>query len=397
VRFRHGRQEEEKNMKKLLVCIMVAGLLSGISATAAAAVPDDVVAESRNGRQLIVKTYTLGADEDPKALIEDPFEKEGFSYAFDSIVKEETPFELKKQHSETVTVETESDDLSAILEKLEPTIPYDDGEYSGALALDHTSLKTEATGYSTKSYTVTETKTIEGLDRNDPGYVPKTTVKNGRTLNLDNVEWSVQGTSLADDALVPTQYMAVATYSAHASYQAANGYITTAVYSGEIISAGIASITYTVTYYGTPIPTHTPAPTPELTPEPTPIPAPQTDPGYLYFIVGGLVLLAAGAAAVIFLMERTNVKIYAMSADGTEYELLGRQKITVSKPGIDLRLLAKYPVSEAIIEINRGTARRLFGKLVKIRLRGSVVSHMVEQSAGQNYLITVSTVEEGPQ
>ena len=131
---------------------------------------------------------------------------------------------------------------------LAPSIPYDDGTYVGKLNLDHTSLVTEAAGYTTKYGSVTETKVIGNLDRNDMSYVPATTVKNGRTLSLSNVDWQVMGTALVGNALVPSQYQAVATYSASTSWKAATGYVTTAEYHGEVISEGIDSVTYTVVY-----------------------------------------------------------------------------------------------------------------------------------------------------
>ena len=62
--------------------------------------------------------------------------------------------------TQTVTVETAKKDLDAVLEQLAPTIPYDDGEFSGELALDHTTLSTVAAGYANKSGRVTATKTL---------------------------------------------------------------------------------------------------------------------------------------------------------------------------------------------------------------------------------------------
>lgn len=117
--------------------------------------------------------------------------------------------------------------------------------------MDHTSLNTVAAGYATKNYTVTETKTIGQLDRNDMSYVPATTIKNGRTLSLANVEWQATGTDLVGEALMPSQYQAVATYSAKASYQAATGYVTTAEYIGDVTHEGVESVTYVLTYIGT--------------------------------------------------------------------------------------------------------------------------------------------------
>lgn len=83
-------------------------------------------------------------------------------------------------------------------------------------------------------------------------YVPDTTTKNGVTVQLQSVDWQVQGTSLVDDILVPAQYKAVATYAGRASYRAATGYVTTAKYIGDIVAEGIESVTYTVIYTGTP-------------------------------------------------------------------------------------------------------------------------------------------------
>ncbi len=157
-------------------------------------------------------------------------------------MKTENPVEETKVHTEIITIETAKKDLSVVLENLEPTIEYDDGVFKGRLALDHTSIVTEAAGYTTKSYTVTETKTIGQLDRNDMSYVPATTVKDGRTLTLANVEWQVTGTDLVGEALMPSSYQAIATYSAKASYNAATGYITTAEYVGDVTHEGIESI-----------------------------------------------------------------------------------------------------------------------------------------------------------
>lgn len=363
---------------RLFACIAALGLTAFFPAAAAAItiVPDNIVCENRDGRQLIVKTYTLQPEEDPAMLAEEPFEQEGFLYTLISIVKDETPFESRKTQSETVTVETVSDDLSVILDALTPTLSYNDGGYSGVLALDHTSLRTEATGYSTKSYTVSETKTIGSLDRNDPSYVPKTTVKNGRTLTLSNIEWSVQGTSLADDVLVPTQFMAVATYRGSASQKVADGYITTAVYSGEIISAGIASITYTVTYFGE-----------------TVIAASQPRPVLRYFLPAAAVLLLI-ALLLGWLFTYKNAKIYAFAENGLEYELLGKQKLNGQNPYINLCGLARYPEPEAVIEIKRHTARRLFGRAVRVRLRDDIKTHLIEHTGSGNYWFSVPTMEE---
>lgn len=235
-------------MKKAILCVLLT-LAMSVNAFALE-VPTDTVVQNLNGSQQAIKTYTIPPNQDPATLIEEPFELEGFLYTFANIVKTENPVAETKSHTEVITVETTKKDLSVILENLEPTIEYDDGEFKGTLALDHTSLVTVAAGYTTKSYTVTETKTIGQLDRNDMSYVPATTVKDGRTLNLANVEWQVTGTDLVGETLMPSSYQAIATYSAKVSYNAATAYITTAEYVGNVTHEGIESITYVLTYLG---------------------------------------------------------------------------------------------------------------------------------------------------
>ena len=236
-------------MKKAILCVLLT-LSMSVSAFALE-VPTDTVVQNLNGSQQVIKTFMIPADQDPQSLIEQPFELEGYLYSFTDIVKTENAVEESRRHTEIITVETDKNDLALILQQLKPTLEYNDGMFRGTLALDHTTISTEASGYVPKSYTVSEVKTIGQLDRNDMSYVPSTTVKNGRTLNLANVEWQVTGTELVGEALVPSSYQAVATYSAKATYQAATGYVTTAEYTGEVTHEGIESVTYVLTYLGT--------------------------------------------------------------------------------------------------------------------------------------------------
>lgn len=192
-------------------------ILSLTTSAFAAEVPENLVVENLNGQQRMVKTYVLSPEADPDTLKEPSFDYDGFHYTWAYTTKEEQPYLETKAVTETVTVETSSKDLSAILAELAPSIAYDKDGYTGELALDHTTLVTEAAGYTTKYSTVTDTKVIGNLDRNDMSYVPATTTKNGKTLSLVDVEWQVTGTDLVGEALVPSRYQAVATYSASSS------------------------------------------------------------------------------------------------------------------------------------------------------------------------------------
>jgi len=380
----------------LVLCILVTLMLS--VGTAAAHVPDSEIAENRNGRQLIIRTFTLPPDADPDDLIQAPFVREGFVYTHISIVKQEIPFESRQIRSESVTVETASDNLSVILDALDSTILFEDGEYSGTLALDHTTLRTEAAGFTNQSYTITDTRVIEGLDRNDLSFIPRTTIRNGVTLNLRDVEWSVQGTAVSGDMLVPTMYSAVAHYSAGASRRVATGYITTAAYTGEIVAKGIQSIVYTVTYIGEPVVVPTPRPT--TTPTQTPLdettstllptqgPATDRSTSTATWLGWILSLLVIGAGAVAYLFLRWNTKVFNGS------DLVGKLWLNASNPAIDLLGLRRYPIPEAVVEVTGKTARSLDGRTIKIRLRGGIVTHRIESTGDENYWFTVATQTE---
>ena len=148
-------------MKRVISCVLLMLVLT--SNAFALEVPTDTVVQNLNGSQQAIKTFTVSPEQDPAALIEEPFELEGYLYTFADIVKSENPVEEKRIHTEVITVETTKDDLALILEQLKPTIEYDDGRFQGTLKLDHTSLNTVAAGYATKNYTVTETKPTNAI------------------------------------------------------------------------------------------------------------------------------------------------------------------------------------------------------------------------------------------
>ena len=174
-------------MKKICLCLLLTAALT--MSASALEVPTNTVVQNLNGSQQVVKTYTVAPDVDAQTLIEEPFQLEGFLYTYADIVKEENRVSERQTHTETVTVETAKKNLDVILKELAATMEYGDGTWAGTLALDHTSINTQAAGYTTGSSTVTATKTIGPLDRNDMSYVPATTVKNGVTLNLSSVDW----------------------------------------------------------------------------------------------------------------------------------------------------------------------------------------------------------------
>ena len=291
-------------MKKICLCLLLTAALT--MSASALEVPTSTVVQNLNGSQQVVKTYTVSPEVDAQALIEEPFQLEGFLYTYADIVKEENRVSERQTHTETVTVETAKKNLDVILKELAPTMEYDDGAWAGTLALDHTSIQTQAAGYTTGSSTVTATKTIGPLDRNDMSYVPATTTKNGVTLNLSNVEWQVISADVVGDVMAPCSYQAVATYSGKSYYKASTGYVTTANYVGEVTHEGVESVTYQVTYLGK-----------EYEPEPSPaseegqpnlLQRVVSSPNFLRNVLGGAGVIMAVVLTVLLILSRREVK-----------------------------------------------------------------------------------------
>lgn len=364
-----------KYIKHLALCMALALTLT--INVFASAVPVSLVAENLNGQQRITKTYVLPPDTDPEILKEPPFDYDGFTYTWAFTTKEEHTFQDSKAVTQTVTVETAKKDLAAILEQLAPTIPYDDGEYTGELALDHTTLSTTAAGYTTQRGTVTETKTIGPLDRNDMSYIPATTTKNGMTLSLANVDWQVIGTDLVGDVLAPSSWQAVATYSASTSSQVATGYVTTVDYKGEVVAEGVESITYTVVFVGSEI---VPA-----EPEPTD-PAESAERAYPSFvlpmaIIGVILLLAALAGLTVFgvrlFRNRKNVYIYVPGDSPRDYKLIAKFRAEPESPEVDIRNMTPYPETVIAVELKRPLAKKLVGQTFTVRHRAADYTYTV--------------------
>ena len=289
-------------MKRLFTGGVVCALALAMSVSAFAMwVPSSTTVQNLNGVQQYIKVFTVPAATNPETLIEEPFEYEGFVYTFAEMTKQEHTVEAQKEHTETLVIETQKKDLADVLEALDPTIEYDNGHYSGVLALDHTTIHTEPAGYTSGSYTIRETKEIGNLDSNDMAYVPATTVKDGKTIQLESVDWQVQGTALVDDVLVPSSYVAVATYAGKASYSTPTGYITTVDYVGTVSCEEVKDITYTVLYVGA---------EGSLTDEDAPV---RSQPSALdvvaanrtpFIIGGGIALILIGVGAYLLLRAR---------------------------------------------------------------------------------------------
>lgn len=146
-------------MKRWRHLALVLMLIFSLTTSAfAAEVPENLVVENLNGQQRLVKTYVLSPEIDPDTLKEPSFDYDGYHYTWAYTTKEEQPYLDTKAVTQTITVETAKNDLAQILAELAPSIPYDQDGFTGELALDHTTLVTEAAGYKPSNLGVTITK-----------------------------------------------------------------------------------------------------------------------------------------------------------------------------------------------------------------------------------------------
>ena len=363
-----------KHLKSLVLALVLAFAMT--TSALAAEVPDNLVVENLNGQQRIVKTYVLPPEKDPETLKEPSFDYDGFTYTWAFTTKDEHAFLESKSVTDTVTVETASNNLDKILAELAPSVPYDDGEYSGELALDHTTISTVAAGYTTQYGTVTATKTIGPVDRNDMSYVPAPNVKNGMTLKLSGVTWQVTGTDLVGDTLAPASYQAVATYSASTSSKVATGYVTTAEYKGEVTASGVDSITYTVVYVGE-----------ETKPAAISGSAAAATPRRIITAVLWLIplLLLAGLGVFLF-QRRKNVYVYVPGDRPRDYRLVAKYRVEPEKPEIDISDLEPYPEGIVAVEIKRPLAKKLLGQNFTVRHRTACCTCTVLQDRPGDWL-----------
>ena len=182
------------------------------------------------------------------------FEQDGYSFVLTDMLRQELPEQQSKAYTETVTVNSGSKELTAILPLLADTkeITTEDG-FTGTLKLDASTITVEPAGYKNNSWTVSATRTYPNLSSMDLEYIPKTTTENGRTLNFSTVDWQTDNTENVDDDTIGNRFSAVVTYTGTASSRNVTGYTVTAQYSGEVEKVSLDKVQYVAVFHGTPI------------------------------------------------------------------------------------------------------------------------------------------------
>lgn len=256
-------------MKKHFAAMLCAGLLlCAVAGSALAAEPEapallpaprpaglfpaEVRAGETDGVYRLEKVYHLTGNDDPASIPTGDFEREGRRYTLLDLLKTDQTETDSREHTEVLTLHTDTGDMAEILKLLEPELEMatEDG-YTGVLTLDHTSIAVEAAGYQSRSYDVSASRTYPNLSDADTSLIPKRVEENGRTLTLADISWQSGAADQADGYELPLRYTAVATYTGTATASCATGYVVTAGYTGEVSKTICDTVIYTAVFSST--------------------------------------------------------------------------------------------------------------------------------------------------
>ena len=205
--------------------------------------PVEVTEYMEGDSSRLKKIYVLTPTDDPSLIPTEDFDREGQTYTLLDITRQDQVETDTRDYTETVTLESKTKDMDAILPQLTATLEVDTEEgYTGVLTLDTASIQVEAAGYSTSTRAVTAARTYPNLSDADVSLIPKSIEDGGRTLELANVQWQEAGEF----------YTANATYTGTASSKYATGYTVTAEYSGEVSKTTNDTVTYAALFSANP-------------------------------------------------------------------------------------------------------------------------------------------------
>lgn len=350
------------------------------------------------GSIFLTKVYEVAEDFDPSALVENGYEKDGYLFAYHKTDKKVNENKQTKELSESIAIETATDNKEGILNRLPQTIDYNKEDFTGVLSLEHNSIATEVAAYKTQNTTLSTVKEYTELMAADNSYIPQTAEKDGQILQLTDVNWAVMGTGLAGDTLVPTEYKATATYSKTISDKVPSSYVTTAIYTGTVSKPEPTTITYTLTYVGTPIKenstimeraekqAHKQIQQQEEKETKVIKEIKQSNPIFIKMLFGAFagILFSGGMVLLFYKKSQRGVKICNLQEE--EYICIGYQKMNKSDFIIDLNPLHELIQSPFFyFVIDKYTAKKLYGKMLSITLQNETKEQMIIPNSVSEY------------
>jgi len=352
-----------------------------------------------DGSIFLTKVYEVAEDFDPSALVENGYKKDGYLFAYHKTDKKVNENKQTKELSESIAIETATDNKQGILNRLPQTIEYNKEDFTGVLSLKQDSIATEVAAYKTQNTTLSTVKEYTELMAADNSYIPQTAEKEGQTLQLTNVNWAVMGTGLTGDTLVPTEYKATATYSKTISNKVPSSYVTTAIYTGTVSKPEPTTITYTLTYVGTPIKenstimekaekqAHKQIQEERQIKEDKEIKEiKQNNTVFIKMLFGALLGILFSSGMVLLFHKKSQKGVKICNLQDEEYICIGYQKMGKEDFVIDLNPLYELIQSSCFyFVIDKYTAKKLYGKTISITLHDETKEQMIIPNSVSEY------------
>ena len=205
----------------------------------------------KDGKYYIEKTYTLKNTEDITNLMGNTFELNGYTYHQVDLKSKPYIEKLTKNITEPVEIKVSSQSTSQVISGLGETKAYSDSEgYNGTLSINKNNIQYTATGYTTKSYTKTDTKMYYGLSSMDTSQIGKTIWSGGVAMTLYDIEWIGDNNLGTGDTAIGNNYNAKAFYSGTYDVKTPNGYIAKTSFNGTVEKEFSDKVLYTIIYIG---------------------------------------------------------------------------------------------------------------------------------------------------
>lgn len=236
-------------IKKITVVLISAMCMAGNAFAADIPQPQEVIRGQTENLQTVEKVYVLQNTDDGSLIPTEKFTENEIEYAFVELKKQDNTAEDVKEHTETKSIHTGTNNTQTVISKFAPSleISTEDG-YAGILELDYTTLNVVSAGTGKQNYTITESRSYPNLVDADTSLVPKSINKDGATLSLTGISWQTSASDNIDGQELAVRYTANATYSGTGTKTYTKGYTATAEYKGEIKKTVCDTVTYTALF-----------------------------------------------------------------------------------------------------------------------------------------------------
>ena len=234
-------------IKKITVVLISAMCMAGNAFAADIPQPQEVIRGQTGNLQTVEKVYVLQNTDDGSLIPTEKFTENEIEYAFVELKKQDNTAEDVKEHTETKSIHTATNNTQTVISKFAPSleISTEDG-YAGILELDYTTLNVVSAGTGKQNYTITESRSYPNLVDADTSLVPKSI--DGATLSLTGISWQTSASDNIDGQELAVRYTANATYSGTGTKTYTKGYTATAEYKGEIKKTVCDTVTYTALF-----------------------------------------------------------------------------------------------------------------------------------------------------